>query len=79
MDAEAREKMAFWALSDINDENILLTFVELTSDWNKRGIVTFSVSLILTCIGFIRYHVPNHNFFIASFNNRVSARTTRWI
>lgn len=44
MDDEARGKMAFWALSDINDEKILLTFVELTSDWNKRGIVTFTVN-----------------------------------
>lgn len=44
MDAEASEKMAFWAISDSNDENILLTFVELTSDWNTRGIVTFTVN-----------------------------------
>lgn len=42
MDAEARDKIAFWALGD--DENILLTFVELTSDWNKRGCVTFTVN-----------------------------------
>lgn len=43
-DPEARDRMAFWALGDINDENILLTLVELTSDWNKRGVVTFTVN-----------------------------------
>lgn len=47
MDVEARDKIAFWALGDLNVDNILLTFVELTADWNKRGTVTFMVNSIL--------------------------------
>lgn len=44
MDVEARDKITFWAIGDHNVDNILLTFVELTADWNKRGTVTFMVN-----------------------------------